>query len=159
VLLVLTATACTGANQVRSEGVKEGSQAPDFVLEALDGEQVSLEEFSGQVVLMNFWATWCPPCKAEIPDIEAAYQLHQEDGLVVLGINVEESRETVEPFVEEFNITYPVLLDEARQVFKAYRVSGLPMSVIVDREGVIRVRHTGTMTAAQLERYLEQLLP
>jgi peroxiredoxin len=159
VLLLFTAAACSGADPVRSKGVKEGNQAPDFTLESLDGGKVSLSQFSGQVVLVNFWATWCPPCRAEIPDLETAYQSHWQDGLVVLGVDVSESREAVEPFVKELEMTYPVLLDEAGHVFKAYRVSGLPMSVIVDREGVIRVRHTGQLAASQLERYLAQLLP
>ena len=159
VLLLFTVTACAGTGSIRSEGAKDGNQAPDFTLENLEGEKVSLNDFSGRVVLINFWATWCPPCRAEIPDIQAAYQSHQKDGLVVLGVNVGESREAVKPFVDQVQMTYPVLLDEARKVFKAYRVFGLPMSVIVDQEGVVRVRHTGQLTAAQLEHYLDQLLP
>jgi len=81
VLLLFTVTACAGTGSIRSEGAKDGNQAPDFTLENLEGEKVSLNDFSGRVVLINFWATWCPPCRAEIPDIQAAYQSHQKDGV------------------------------------------------------------------------------
>jgi peroxiredoxin len=136
-----------------------GNLASDFTLEALDGTEVSLGEYRGMVVLLNFWATWCPSCRAEIPDIEEAYQARQDDGFVVLGVNVEETRESVAPFVEAMGMTYPVLLDEGGQVLKMYRAIGLPISVILDQEGVIRVRHVGVLTMGQLEDYLEQVLP
>ncbi|NIV39462.1 MAG: redoxin domain-containing protein, partial [Anaerolineae bacterium] len=76
-------------------GVNQGNLASDFTLETIDGTKVSLSDYRGDVVLVNFWATWCPPCRAEIPDLEAAYQARQGDGFVVLGINVEEPREAV----------------------------------------------------------------
>ena len=140
------------------QGVNQGNQARDFTLEALDGTEVSLKDYKGRVVLVNFWATWCPPCKAEIPDILSVYEDRKDDGFVVLGVNVEESLEQVEPFVDELRMTYPVLLDESGRLFKMYRGLGLPMSLIVDREGVIQVRHVGFLTADQLERYVTDLL-
>jgi peroxiredoxin len=158
-VLAVMLAACAGSGGSSPAGVNEGNQARDFSLETLDGSSVSLEDYRGKVVLVNFWATWCPPCRDEVPDIETTYRERRDEGFVVLGVNVEEPRGAVEPFVAEFDMTYPVLLDESGQVLKMYRAIGLPMSVVVDQEGVIRARHVGFLTAAQLERYLADLLP
>lgn len=157
--VVVTAVACTGRGAALPQGINEGNRARDFTLEALDGTNVSLQDYLGSVVLINFWATWCPPCADEIPDLQATYEARKDDGFVVLGVNVEESREVVAPFVASYDVTYPVLLDETGNVIKMYRALGLPVSVIVDQDGVIQVRHVGYVTAAQLEGYLAELLP
>ncbi len=159
-LLLLAATigACGGgASAGSATGVNQGNLASDFTLETIDGTKVSLSDYRGDVVLVNFWATWCPPCRAEIPDLEAAYQARQGDGFVVLGINVEEPREAVAPFAQAIGMSYPVLLDRGGQVMKMYRAPGLPMSLILDRDGVIQVRHVGFLTREQLEGYLAEL--
>jgi len=160
-LLFLAAilVACSGPGEALPQGVSEGSRARDFSLHDLHGDEVSLSDYEGQVVLVNFWATWCGPCRAEVPDLEAAYRAHRDEGFVVLGVNIEEPPETVRPFVEEFGVTYPVVLDSKGQLVEAYRARGLPTSFIVDPEGVIRVRHVGFLSAAQLAQYLQSLLP
>jgi peroxiredoxin len=158
-LLVLILTACGGADSPQNSGINVGNAAVDFQLEALDGTQVSLSDYRGQVVLLNLWATWCPPCRAEIPDIEEAYRARQDDGFVVLGVSVEQTRGSVAPFVQAMDMTYPVLLDEMGKLYKTYRAPGLPMSILLDEEGVIRVRHIGGMTGAQLDAYLAEVLP
>jgi cytochrome c biogenesis protein CcmG/thiol:disulfide interchange protein DsbE len=157
--LVIAVVACAGSGVGGSQGVNVGNRARDFVFQTLDGQEVSLSDYRGQVVLVNFWATWCPPCRAEIPDLEAAYQDYRDEGFVVLGVNVEEPVETIRPFVEEIGISYPILLDEDGEALKIYRAIGLPMSLILDQDGVIQVRHAGTLTAAHLENYLGKLLP
>lgn len=157
--LMVALVACGGTQGATLRGVNEGNQTRDFTLEALDGTQVSLSDFQGDVVLINFWATWCAPCRAEVPDLQSAYEARRGEGFVVLGVNVEESRAAVEPFVSEFGMTYPVLLDERGDVLKMYRAIGLPMSIVVDREGLIQARHIGYLSADQLEDYLEQVLP
>ena len=157
--LAISVVACSGLGAGASRGINVGNRAPDFTLEALDGSKVSLQDYRGKVVLVNFWATWCPPCRAEIPDIEAAFEARQDDGFIVLGVNVEETRETVAPFVDEFEMSYPVLLDESGRLLQTYRAIGLPMSVIVDQDGMIHARHIGFLTAADLDRYLAELLP
>ena len=169
--LALALVACAGpassvaaANGVR-QGVREGDLARDFTLKTLAGvdkqpaTEVSLLAYRGSVVLINFWATWCQPCTDEIPDLEAAYEARQEDGFVVLGVNHEQLPAEIEPFVTALQVTYPILVDESGRVLRLYRGVGLPMSVIVDREGVIRVRHVGYLPADQLDRYLAELLP
>lgn len=158
-VLAMVGVACAGPGSGAVQGVNQGNRGRDFSLETLEGTELSLQDYRGKVVLVNFWATWCAPCRNEIPDIQAAYEAYQDDGFVVLGINVEESRQQLEPFVAELGMTYPVLLDETGQVLKMYRAIGLPTSVILDRDGVIQVRHVGFVTAAQLERYLAELLP
>jgi cytochrome c biogenesis protein CcmG/thiol:disulfide interchange protein DsbE len=158
-ILAIAVVACSGTGAEVSRGINVGNRAPDFSLEALDGTKLSLQDQRGKVVLINFWATWCPPCRAEIPDIEAAFEARQDDGFVVLGINVEEPRETVLPFVDEFEMSYPVLLDESGRLLQTYRAMRLPMSVIVDQDGMIQARHIGFLTAADLDGYLAELLP
>ena len=158
-LLSLSLAACGGEDPSQTVGINVGSVAVDFTLPDLDGTEVSLSQYRGDVVLINFWATWCPPCRAEIPEIEAAYRARNDEGFVVLGIAVEQSHALVAPFVELEGMTYPVLLDELSQVYSTYRVPGLPVSVVVDQDGVIQARHIGQMTGAQLDQYLAHVLP
>jgi peroxiredoxin len=157
--IVVAVAACTGPGSTVSRGIAEGNRARNFTLEAIDGGQVSLDDYKGSVVLLNFWATWCPPCEAEIPALEAAYRAHKDEGLVILGIDVEESRAMVQPFVKDLEMTYPVLLDGNGKLVQEYRARGLPMSILLDRDGTIRVRHIGYLSAGQLETYLKDLLP
>ena len=156
-LLAAVVGACGGGASAETTGVNQGNLAADFTLETVDGTEVSLSDYRGNVVMINFWATWCPPCRAEIPDFEAAYQARQGEGFVVLGINVDEPREAVAPFAEAIGMSYPVLLDRGGQVMKMYRAPGLPISLFIDRDGVIQVRHVGFLTGEQLEKYLAQL--
>jgi len=157
-LVALLLAAC-GGSAGGNEGIGEGQRAPDFRLESLDGGQMSLGEQRGQVVLINFWATWCAPCRAEFPDIQAAYEARKDEGFVVLGVNAQESRGAIEPFIEAMGASYPILLDENGQVAKTYRPVGLPMSILVDQEGIIQVRHVGLLTREKLDEYLADLLP
>lgn len=158
-ILAVTVVACAGSGSSVSEGIDEGKQARDFTLKTLHGEEVSLVDYEGQVVLVNFWATWCPPCAAEIPDLEAVYQARKDEGFVILGVNVQDHPDMAEAFVADFGMTYPVLLDETDQVSNEYRTQSLPMSILVDRDGVIQVRHVGYLSGGQLEQYLAEVLP
>ncbi len=124
------------------------SVAPDFTLHTADGQKVRLQDLRGKVVLLNFWATWCPPCKAEMPDLDA---LHREygasQGFTVLGVNMEESAEVVAAFAQERRISFPLLLDTDGQVSgKLFVVRSLPTSMIIDREGYIRDVWTGQIS-------------
>lgn len=161
-LLLFSLAACSGSVEDSAaaipEGIDNGQRAIDFELKTLDGEKMSLSDFEGNAVLINFWATWCPPCRAEIPGIEDAYKAHQDEGFVVLGVNVGEPGAAVEPFVADMGITYPVLLDETTEVSRSYRAVGLPASLVLDRAGVIRARHVGFLSDTQLEEYLEGVL-
>jgi thiol-disulfide isomerase/thioredoxin len=158
-ILAVALAACTGPGSTASRGIAEGNLARDFTLQAIDGHKVSLSDYQGSVVLLNFWATWCPPCQAEIPALEAAYEVHEDEAFVILGVNVEESDTAVEPFVQSLGMTYPILLDGSGKLFQEYRGQGLPMSILLDRDGTIRVRHVGYLSAQQLDKYLADVLP
>lgn len=139
-------------------GVKEGALAPDFTLESLDGSQVSLADFRGRPVLINFWATWCGPCRVEMPYIQAAYERYKEQEFVVLAVDIQETKPQVEAFAQEFSLTFPVLLDETGKVTATYKVLGVPTSIFVDRAGIISYIYPGAMTEAILEEQIARIL-
>lgn len=133
-----------------------GSLAPDFELENLDGETVRLSDFRGQPVLINFWATWCGPCRVEMPDIQARYEKYAPD-LVILAVDFDEPKETVQFFVDELELTFPILLDVGGKIQELYLVRGYPSSYFVDREGVIQAVQIGVMTGGQLDEFLAEV--
>jgi peroxiredoxin len=132
--------------------------APDFALFSPEGQEISLSDYQGQVILVNWWATWCPPCKAEMPAINAFYETHQADGFVVLAVNSQEEASTVKDFIQDNGFTFPVLLDSQGQVMDRYHVRALPTSFIIDRHGVIQHIQTGEISPQQLEAIVEPLL-
>lgn len=135
---------------------QKGFRAPEFVLLNLEGEEVSLSDSSGQLVLINFWATWCPPCREELPAIQATYQ--NSDDLVVLGVNFQEGLTNVKSFVEQEGLTFPVLLDEEGRLALLYRVRSLPTSFFLNPDGIITTVHIGPMTANDVDNYVAQAL-
>jgi thiol-disulfide isomerase/thioredoxin len=137
---------------------QEGSAAPDFTLATLAGGEVRLSDFRGKVVLLNFWATWCGPCRDEMPLFEQAMTDHAERGLVVLAVNVRERPGTVRPFVERLALTYPIALDEAGRIARRYRVRSYPTTYFVGRDGTIEGRRVGAYTRQILFGRLDQLL-
>jgi peroxiredoxin len=134
--------------------------APDFTLAGLDGKTVRLADFRGRVVFLNFWATWCPPCREEMPAMQALAGDLEKQGLVVLAVNYEESAETAEAFVRETGLALPVLLDPDGTVARRYRVPGLPASFFIDRRGALVGSVLGfrDWRGAAARRYVEGLL-
>jgi peroxiredoxin len=130
---------------VAHESLVAGAQASDFTLRDLDGRQVHLSDFGGKVVLLDFWATWCVPCAAELPQLEQLYQTRKDDGFVVVGIDMDgpESVAQVVPFARRYNLTFPTLVDEETRVVNVYNPKRVaPMTVLIDRRGIIaRVRN------------------
>lgn len=117
--------------------------APNFSLMSRSGEQVSLEDLKGQVVMINFWATWCGPCRREMPHLEALHQRYSNLGFTLLGINVEDDTRGVEKFLRETPVSFEVLYDPTNKVSALYDVIAMPSTVMVDREGNLRFMHHG----------------
>jgi peroxiredoxin len=133
----------------RLEAEDRRRQQADFTLTDLQGHSWNLKSLRGKVVLVNFWATWCPPCRKELPDLQALYDRFKERGFVILGIS-DEDYAKVQPFVAEHKMTYPVLLDPGRKVNKLYEIQGIPRSLIYDRNGKLAAQAIDQRTQKQL---------
>lgn len=139
----------------RLEAADAARQNVDFTLTDLQGESWHLEELRGKVVLVNFWATWCPPCRKEMPDLQALFDKYKGQGLIVLSISDEEEAK-VTPFIGQQNITYPVLLDPGDTVHKLYLVEGIPKSFVYDRDGKLVAQSIDMRTRGQFQEMLAQ---
>jgi peroxiredoxin len=140
---------------------REGFSAPDFTLDLLGGSQVTLSDLRGQAVMVNVWASWCPPCREEMPAIQNVYETYQDQGLVVLAVNTTyQDRETdAATFVREFGLTFPVPLDRNGSVSQRYQLRGLPSTYFVDRQGVIHsVVVGGPMSESWIRSNVEDIL-
>lgn len=135
-----------------------GDTAYNFYLNDLDGNTVDLESFRGQPVIVNFWATWCAPCRVEMPALQTAYESHQEDGLVILAVNDQESHQEVSKFVDELGLTFTPLLDSEGEISHLYSVFNFPSTYFVDSTGTITAVHRGLLTTEQIETYLATTL-
>ncbi len=139
-----------------------GMIAPDFSLKTLDGPVIQLSDLKGKAVLINLWATWCPPCRLEMPTIQAAYQKYKDRGLVILAINftAQDNFSDVSTFVKELKLTFPVLLDTTGDVSAGlYAMHSLPMSFFIDSQGIIRNIQFGAMDPARINGYITEILP
>ncbi len=126
-------------------GPDEGHLAPDFTLKTLEGNTVRLSDFRGKkVVLINFWATWCPPCRLEMPTMQQIYSEYKDRGFEILAVNIEsDAEQAISDFVKELRLTFPILLDPDMKVTRKFRVIGLPVSVLIDRQGIVRSKEIG----------------
>ena len=157
--LIATATVLAAA-AVRAQS--PGDTAPAFSLKTLDGEAATLADYARRPVLINFWASWCKPCRVEMPLLISAHQTHQQAGLAVLAINLsdqERSTKDVRKFQAEFQMPFPVLLDEKGKTRKLYRLRGIPTSVFVGSDGVVRSVHPGPISDPVLQQRLSEILP
>lgn len=148
-----------GANAATGVAPQPGFRAPSFTSERLGGSVASLEDFRGKPLLLNFWATWCAPCRAEMPAIQRVATRYAGEGLVVLLVNQGEDPATIRQYLESIGVTAPVLLDPRFEVGDAYRVRGLPTTFFIDRYGLVRdMALGGPMSEAYLESKVESLL-
>ena len=136
-------------------GLQEGQEAPNFHLMLDDGRHLSLHDLRGQPVLLNFWATWCGPCRLEMPEIVSVATTNAD--LVVLAINVQETMEQIQPFAEEFQMTLPVVRDTDGALRNLYEVRGMPTSVFIDRDGKIFTIWTGMLTDKLLQELITKM--
>jgi peroxiredoxin len=137
-----------------------GNPAPEFTLKDLDGETVSLSDFKGNPVMVNFWNTDCPPCRSEMPHLQAVYDENSNSGLVLLTINIGQSAATIEDFLSENHLSLPVLLDSDGAVAQRYSMPGIPTTFFIDKDGILRVKVIGAFPSkAAIESRLSEIMP
>jgi peroxiredoxin len=137
----------------------QGKPAPNFGFRYPDGTTYALADFKGQPVIVNFWATWCPPCRREMPGLVDAYESHKDDGLMIIEVDAGETASHVAPFVEEYNMTMPVVLDQHQKVTRLYHTDSFPTSFFIDKDGVIQARWVGYLPEDQLALNLQKIMP
>ncbi len=141
--------------------LQEGNPAPDFTFPDLDGRQVSLSDFRGKVVLVNIWATWCPPCRDEMPSMQKLYERFKGEHFEILAVSIDaDGREAVAPFMQQMNLTFPALLDPEGKIRSLYAITGVPESFIIDKNGILVQRVIGPLDWAtpKLFNFFKNLL-
>ncbi|WP_163102198.1 redoxin domain-containing protein [Peribacillus alkalitolerans] len=158
-LVLLVTVAMVQAMEQKKEdnapGLKIGKDAPDFELQTLDGQKVSLSDLKGKKVMLNFWATWCPPCKAEMPEMEEFQQQLSKDE-VILAVNIDPQND-VEGFIDSMGVTFPIALDEDGEVNKMYKILTIPTTYFIDSDGVIQGKFIGAMSLKDMEEHMGEL--
>ena len=142
------------APSVYADNIK--GPAPDFTLKSRSGENIKLSELRGEVVMINFWASWCAPCRKEMPLLEVLYKKYSDLGFVLLAVNVEEDPSKAEDLLRDIPVTFPVLYDNSNKVSKLYKVIAMPSTVIIDRDGKLRYLHRGYLPGYE-EEYKKQV--
>ena len=133
-----------------------GQTAPDFALKSNSGENLRLSEYRGDVVMVNFWATWCGPCRQEMPLLDQLYSRYQRVGFTLLGVNIDDNSGKAMTMAKELGVSFPVLFDSKKEVSKLYQVDTMPATVLIDREGTVRFIHHGYKPGYENE-YLDQI--
>ncbi|MFH1639636.1 MAG: redoxin domain-containing protein [Chloroflexota bacterium] len=150
----------TSPEQSVVQAPQVGKLAPDFTLDYLDGGTVSLSDFRGSPVLINFWATWCPPCKLEMPFLEQVFDEWSDRGLVLLTIDIGENQATVEDFMRTENLSLPVLMDKNEAVSRRYNIRYFPTIFLVDKDGIIQSVRIGVFSGvSEIEQSLSEIMP
>lgn len=155
----------TGNNQeivdeIQEYGLEIGQKAPEFTLETLDGTKVSLQDLKGKKVLLNFWASWCKPCKDEMPHMQKVYEKYNHQNVEILAINLtigKEKPEDAKAFAEELGLTFPILLDKEGKIGDLYKIIPLPTSYFIDEDGFIRWKYMGQMEENYIIEQLNRL--
>ncbi|HEY9180748.1 MAG TPA: TlpA disulfide reductase family protein [Candidatus Baltobacteraceae bacterium] len=147
-----------GGSQASGPAALQGQPAPSFAVPVLGGTTSALRAYRGHVVVMNLWASWCPPCRAEMPDLQRLYQTYRTRNVVVLGVDQGESAERVAAFAQSLDIHYPILLDQQQQYGRVYAALGLPTTILVDRNGVVARGFDGPLSYPQMVSAVTPLL-
>ncbi|AXI08361.1 redoxin domain-containing protein [Oceanobacillus sp. 143] len=160
-IIFVTCISCIGftdlSNADDTVGTEIGNIAPDFEIQSLDGERVKLKDLRGKRVMLNFWATWCPPCRVEMPDMQ---KLHENEDIIVLAVNLtdsEMSQNDITTFVNEFGLTFPVGLDKSGEISKLYKINPIPTTFMIDSDGIIRFKLFGAMSYNMMTEELEKM--
>jgi cytochrome c biogenesis protein CcmG/thiol:disulfide interchange protein DsbE len=159
--IILISSKERGSRSRFTRPLQEGVPAPDFSFSDLDGKRVGLSDYKGKVVLVNIWATWCPPCREEMPSMQKLYEKFKGKGFEILAVSIDATgRKAVTPFVQKLNLTFPVLLDPKGKIQGLYRITGVPESFIVDREGILVNKVIGPMdwSGPEVFRFFQELI-
>ncbi|GEL04014.1 peroxiredoxin [Rummeliibacillus stabekisii] len=163
ILAVLVAaivyTIYTTANKNDVKLLKVGDDAPNFSLVDLNGKTHKLSDYKGQGVLLNFWGTWCKPCKKEMPAINDQYKEFKDQGIQILGINIAQSELEVTSFTDKLGVEFPIVIDKTRSVMRAYNVDPLPATILINKDGKIENIITGEMKEKEINQYLNSIKP
>jgi peroxiredoxin len=151
---------CTVAVAAGAGPIAPANQAPDFTLRTLEGKNLRLGEQRGQVVLVNFWATWCGPCRQEMPHLNKLYEKYKSSGFVLLGVNVDDDTRQAAGVANKLGVKFPVLPDADKRVSKQYDLSAMPSTVLIDRDGRVRYLHRGYQNGYEdtYDRQIRELL-
>jgi peroxiredoxin len=140
--------------------VKVGEPAPNFILSTLQGNHVELSQLRGKGVLLNFWGTWCPPCREEMPSIEKAYQKYKDQGLAVVAVNIGESEVPVTSFKNQYKITFPIAMDRKKEITQLYAIDPIPTTYFIDKNGLVKkIVIGGPMSEQNIADNIKQILP
>ena len=144
------------ANEEQAARSPNGVEAPDFALRTVENQNLRLSEFRGEVVLLNFWASWCGECRQGMPALEDLYTKYRRAGLVLLSINMDDDAKRAADMVRSLKVSFPVLVDNRKEVAKLYKVEAMPLTLLIDREGMVRYSHNGYQLGDE-QQFLERL--
>ncbi len=154
-LIVVLSISIMALSSVQASGTLSGP-AKDFTLKSRSGKNIRLAELKGNVVLINFWASWCAPCRQEMPKLEELYNKYKDLGFVILGVNLDATRDLSQKLLKDITVTFPVLFDPENNVSEAYKIESMPTTIIVDKEGNWRFIHKGYLPGYENE-YAQQI--
>jgi len=155
-LLLIGALLASGLSSANTTTVNVGAEAPDFALRSAAGPNLRLSEHRGQVVMINFWATWCGPCRQEMPKLDEIFARYEPAGFTLLGVNIDEDSAQAQRLADELGVSFPLLFDDEQDVSRLYDVQAMPMTVMVDRAGTVRSVHYGYRPGME-QRYLDEV--
>jgi len=155
--LLVIAVACSQQSEMRPPGLPKPVPAPEITLKDLAGKPVSISDFRGKPLIVNFWATWCVPCREEMPTLEKLYNERKQRGFEIILINAKESKQVVEKFLKKNGYTFRVLLDETGEAYRQFQVFGLPTTLFIDKESVIQYSYIGQLRSAVLKMGMQTI--
>lgn len=139
--------------------LKIGAQAPNFSLQQLNAGALKLSDLKGKGVVLNFWGSWCEPCKAEFPELEKQYQRYKELGIEVVGVNISETPLAIQQFVDDYNVSFPILMDRQSEISRLYKIGPIPTTFFIDKNGIIQDQFIGQMNESILMEKMKKITP
>nr|WP_106784602.1 thiol-disulfide oxidoreductase ResA [Lysinibacillus timonensis] len=158
-VLAIGYTIFSSFTKEKVEVLSKGDKAPDFELVGLDGNTYRLSDFKGEGVFLNFWGTWCEPCKREMPAMDRQYDVFKEQGVHLLTINIAQSEFEVTNFLNNLGVDFPTAIDHTKSVMTAYNINPLPTSILISPDGTVKDIITGEMSEAKIANYMESIKP